>query len=73
MTTAGGTVNKLAKFDATADVTSAQIFDDGTNVGIGNTAPAARLDVSGAAIVRGLLSLPATGTATATAGKNSQR
>jgi hypothetical protein len=72
VTTAGGTVNKLAKFDATADITSSQVFDNGTNVGIGNTAPGAKLDVSGAAIVRGLLTLPATGTATATAGKNSQ-
>ena len=72
VTTAGGTVNKLAKFDATADVTSSQVFDNGTNVGIGNTAPGAKLDVSGGATVRGLLNLPATGTATATAGKNSQ-
>jgi len=72
VTTAGGTVNKLAKFDAAADITSSQIFDNGTNVGIGNTAPAAKLDVTGAATVRGLLSLPTTGTATATAGKNSQ-
>ena len=36
------------------------------------TALAAKLDVSGTGIFRGLLSLPATGTATATAGKNSQ-
>ncbi|MGA2860056.1 MAG: tail fiber domain-containing protein [Candidatus Sulfotelmatobacter sp.] len=72
VTTAGGTVNKLAKFDGTADITSSQIFDNGTNVGIGNTVPGAKLDVSGAATVRGLLSLPTTGTATATAGKNSQ-
>lgn len=72
VTTAGGTVNKLAKFDAAADVTSSQIFDNGTNVGVGNTAPAAKLDVSGAEIIRGLLSLPAIGTATSTAGTNSQ-
>jgi len=72
VTTAGGTVNKLAKFDATADITNSLIFDNGTNVGIGNTAPAAKLDVSGGATVRGLLNLPTTGTATATAGKNSQ-
>jgi len=72
VTTAGGTINKLAKFDATADVTSSQVFDNGTNVGIGNTAPVAKLDVTGTATVRGLLSLPATGTAIATAGKNSQ-
>ena len=72
VTTAGGTINKLAKFDAAADITNSQIFDNGTSVGIGNTAPGAKLDVSGAAIVRGLLTLPATGVATATAGKNSQ-
>jgi hypothetical protein len=72
VTTVGGTVNKLAKFDANADVTNSQVFDNGTNVGIGNTAPAAKLDVSGTGIFRGALSLPATGTASATAGKNSQ-
>lgn len=72
VTTAGGTVNKLAKFDATADVTNSQIFDNGTSVGIGNTAPGAKLDVSGAGIFRGALSLPAAGTATATVGANSQ-
>jgi hypothetical protein len=72
VTTAGGTVNKLAKFDAAADITNSQVFDNGTSVGIGNTAPAATLDVSGTGIFRGALSLPATGTANATAGKNSQ-
>jgi len=72
VTTAGGTVNKLAKFDAAADITNSIIFDNGTNVGIGNAAPGAKLDVGGTGIFRGLLTLPATGTATATAGKNSQ-
>jgi hypothetical protein len=72
VTTAGGTANKLAKFDAAADITSSQIFDNGTDVGIGNTSPGAKLDVSGAEIVRGLLTLPATGTATSSAGTNSQ-
>jgi hypothetical protein len=72
VTTAGGAQNKLAKFDAAADITNSLIFDNGTNVGIGNTAPAAKLDVSGGATVRGLLYLPTTGTATSTAGKNSQ-
>jgi len=72
VTTAGGTVNKLAKFDASADITNSQVFDNGTNVGIGNTAPGAKLDVSGTGIFRGALSLPATGTATSSAGKNSQ-
>jgi hypothetical protein len=72
VTTAGGTVNKLAKFDASADITNSQVFDNGTNVGIGNTAPGAKLDVSGTGIFRGALTLPATAAATATAGKNSQ-
>ncbi len=45
VTTAGGSVNRLAKFDATADITNSLIFDNGTNVGIGNTAPGAKLDV----------------------------
>ncbi len=66
VTTPGGVVNKLAKFDATADITSSQLFDNGTNVAIGNTAPAAKLDVSGGGIFRGVLQLPATGTASAT-------
>jgi hypothetical protein len=72
VTTAGGTVNKLAKFDANADIANSLVFDNGTNVGIGNTAPAAKLDVTGTGIFRGALTLPATGTANATAGKNSQ-
>jgi hypothetical protein len=38
-----------------------QVFDNGTNVGIGNVAPGARLDVSGTGIFRGALTLPATG------------
>ena len=58
VTTAGGTVNKLAKFDGAADITNSIIFDNGTNVGIGNTAPGAKLDVSGTSIFRGLLTLP---------------
>jgi hypothetical protein len=72
VTTAGGAPNMVSKFDATADITNSQIFDNATNVGIGNTAPAAKLDVSGTGIFRGLLSLPATGSAIAMAGKNSQ-
>jgi hypothetical protein len=72
VTTAGGTLNTLAKFDANADITSSVIFDNGTSVGVGNTAPAAKLDVSGTSIFRGLLTLPAVSAATASTGKNSQ-
>src|SRR6202044_4080350 len=42
------------------------------SVGFGNTAPSAKLDVSGTSIFRGLLTLPALSAATASAGKNSQ-
>src|ERR1017187_7194131 len=42
------------------------------NLGIGTQTPAAKLDVAGSARVRGTLLLPATGTATAGGGKNSQ-
>ena len=66
-------MNLLAKFDAAADITKSLIFDNGTNVGIGNTAPAAKLDVSGSGIFRGFLQLPATSTANSTTkGFNSQ-
>jgi len=47
VTTAGGTVNHLAKFDASADIKNSIIFDNGTNVGIGTTSPAAKLGVNG--------------------------
>ena len=66
VTTPGGVVNKLAVFDAAADIKSSQIFDNGTNVAIGNTVPAAKLDVNGGGIFRGVLQLPAKGTASAT-------
>jgi trimeric autotransporter adhesin len=72
VTTAGGTAKALAKFDASADIASSQVFDTGTNVGIGTTTPAAKLDVSGASLFRGSLTLPTTAAATATAGKSSQ-
>jgi hypothetical protein len=41
-------------------------------IGIGTTAPATKLDVSGQATVRGTLTLPTTGNATASGGKSSQ-
>ena len=35
----GGTANYIAKFDSTSSVGDSQIFDDGTNIGIGTTVP----------------------------------
>ena len=52
------------------------LYQSGTGstarVGINTTTPGSTLDVKGSETVRGNLSLPATGTATATSGKNSQ-
>src|SRR5579863_9054894 len=52
------------------------VFQSGTGakakVGIGTTKPASTLDVKGGGTIRGLFSLPATGTATASGGFNSQ-
>jgi hypothetical protein len=72
VTTAGGTATALARFDATADIANSQIFDTGTNVGIGTSTPKTKLDVQGSGTFHGALTLPATGAATQTAGKNSQ-
>src|SRR5579863_1281993 len=52
------------------------LFQSGTGakakVGIGTTKPASTLDVKGGGTIHGLFSLPATGTATASGGFNSQ-
>ena len=43
-----GTLNSLAKFTPTGQsIGNSQVFDDGTNVGIGTTTPSQRLDVNG--------------------------
>ena len=72
VTTAGGTAKALAKFDASNDITSSLVVDTGTNVGIGTTTPAAKLDVNGTSIFRGSMTLPTTAAAIASGGKNSQ-
>src|SRR5215472_3340548 len=71
VTTLGGTVNFVPKFDTVSDVKDSQIFDNGTDVGIGfpvtpSPIPVARLDVNGSVNIRGALQLPATGTANST-------
>ena len=74
--TGSGTVNFLPLWTGTSTIGNSVLFQSGTGgtakVGINTSTPASTLDVRGAGTIRGLLSLPATGTATATAGTNSQ-
>ncbi len=76
VTTTGGAVNTLPLFSTATNIQSSILTQSGSGstgkVGINNASPSTTLDVGGAATIRGSLSLPATGTATATAGKNSQ-
>jgi len=51
--TTGGTPNYVAKFTDTDTIEESQIFDDGTNVGIGTATPSAKLDVIATSIPGG--------------------
>jgi hypothetical protein len=74
--TGTGTANFLPLWDSTSDIVSSVLFQSGSGstakIGINTIAPASTLDVKGGSTIRGTLSLPATATATAAAGKNSQ-
>jgi hypothetical protein len=76
VTTTGGTVNAVPLWTTATNVQSSAISQTGTGttakIGIGTTTPGVTLDVKGAETVRGALTLPAAGTATATNGANSQ-
>jgi hypothetical protein len=76
VTTTGGTVNSLPLFTTATNVQSSAITQNGSGatakIGIGTTAPAATLDIHGTTAVRGTLMIPATGAATAAAGKPSE-
>jgi len=76
VTTTGGTADFLPIFNGAATIVDSAVFQTGSGttakVGINTTTPASALDVKGGATVRGTISLPAVGTASATAGKNSQ-
>jgi len=71
-----GMANYLPLWTGTTALGSSVLYQTGTGgtakIGINTTTPATALDVKGAATLRGNLSFPATGTATAAAGKNSQ-
>ncbi len=72
----GGTTDYLPLWTSSTTLGNSVLFQSGTGakakVGIGTTKPASSLDVKGGGTIRGLFSLPASGTATATAGFNSQ-
>ena len=71
-----GTADYLPLWTNSTTLGNSVLFQSSTGstakVGLNTTTPASTLDVNGAGTVRGTLSLPATGTATASAGKNSQ-
>lgn len=75
VTTNGGAVNTLPLFSTATDIESSAITQTGTGttakIGIGTVTPASTLDVKGGVYVRGTLVHAATGTASTTAGKNS--
>jgi len=68
------TANQITKFTSACNIENSAIFESGGNVGIGNTSPAGKLDVSGSAFIRGSLSalggaiFPPAGTATPSGG-----
>ena len=45
--TGSGTRNRVAKFTARSALGNSQIFDNGTDIGLGTTTPAEKLDVRG--------------------------
>ena len=50
-----GTTNYVSKFTGTSSIGDSQIFDNGTNVGIGTASPTQKLDVNGNAVILGFL------------------
>jgi trimeric autotransporter adhesin len=55
--TGKGTVNYIPMWDTASDIVDSLIFQKGSGIGIGTTAPGATLDVSGKADVRDTLTL----------------
>jgi hypothetical protein len=74
--TGAGTTDFIPLWTSSSNIGNSALFQSGTGstakLGINTTTPGATLDVKGGTNIEGLLDLPATGTATATAGKNSQ-
>ncbi len=73
VTTTGGTANKVARFSGTNTVVSSSLYDNGTEVGIGTTVPTSTLTVNGTSAFSGAMNINPAGTATASAGADSQQ
>ena len=67
-----GTVNTVPLWTAASTLGNSKITQGTSGIGINQATPAAMLDVNGTATVHGILALPATAAATATAGTSSQ-
>jgi hypothetical protein len=78
VTTTGGTANQVAKFSGGSTIVNSILYDNGTQIGVGTSAPTATLTVNGTMTVdgnstmNGQVILPATGTATAARAFSSQ-
>lgn len=74
--TGSGTADYVPLWTSGSNIGNSVLYQSGTGskakIGINTTKPASTLDVKGGSTIRGLFSLPATGTATASAGFNSQ-
>jgi len=74
--TGSGTAGFLPDFTGAATIGNSAVFQSGASptakIGINTNAPTTTLDIHGGEVVRGVFTLPATGTATASAGKSSQ-
>jgi hypothetical protein len=74
--TGSGTADYVPLWTSGSNIGNSVLYQSGTGskakIGINTTKPASALDVKGGSTIRGLFSLPATGTSTATQGYNSQ-
>lgn len=74
--TGSGTTDFLPLWTSSSNIANSVLFQSGTGskarIGINTTKPGATLDVKGGTNIEGVFNLPATGTATAKSGENSQ-
>ncbi len=74
--TGSGTIDFIPLWTSSSNIGNSVLFQSGTGstakIGINTSTPGATLDLKGSANLEGLLTLPATGTATASAGRTSQ-